>query len=122
MARIILPPPANRWKPRSGIGFAVWASDIKERITISDLLDTSSCRAPTLEDAAVAFPNCGQGELINLYMDALAEFRDENTALFYLVMSTVDMSGIRLETDIAYIERHFHSGVHRDGQGFYTSG
>ena len=29
VARTILPPPANRWKPRSGIGFAVWASDIK---------------------------------------------------------------------------------------------
>ena len=105
VARTILPPPANRWKPRSGIGFAVWASDIKERITMSDLLDTSSSRAPTLDDTAVVFPSCGQAELINVYMEALAEYRDENTALFHLIMNTVDLSGIRQETDIAYIEQ-----------------
>ena len=51
--RVTLPPLVTRWKPRSGTGYAAWASDIKDRITTCDLLDTSCCRAPTLDDMIV---------------------------------------------------------------------
>ena len=58
------------------------------------------------------------GALMEFHFEALREYREENTALFYLVLSTVDMTGTRHETDIAYIERHFHNGAQRDGQSF----
>ena len=58
------------------------------------------------------------GALMELHFEALREYREENTALFYLVLSTVDLTGPRHEIDIAYIERHFHNGAQRDGQSF----
>ena len=118
-SRISLAPPSNPWKPRSGIGFAAWASDTKNRISTCDLLDTSCCPPPTLEHMAVAYPGCGHVELMSLHGQAMAEYRDENTALFYIVMNTIDLSGIRQETDLAFIERRFHFGSDRDGQGLY---
>ena len=39
---------------------------------------------------------------------ALGEYRAENTSLYHRIFSTIDLSGIREETDIAHITRHFH--------------
>jgi hypothetical protein len=66
----------------------------------------------------VTYPGYNMGALMEFHFEALREYREENTALFYLVLSTVDMTGTRHETDIAYIERHFHNGAQRDGQSF----
>ena len=118
VSRIALAPPTIRWRPRSGTGYAVWVANLKDRIATNDLLDTSAAPPPGLEHMAVAYPGATNGQLCDLLLVALSEYRDENTALFHLVMMTVDFSGIREESDIDYITRNFHSGPHRDGRGF----
>jgi hypothetical protein len=114
---IKLAPPAQRWKPRSGRGFAVWRADLADRLSTHDLLDTSCTGPPTLGDAEKTWAGCSADEIFALYKDACAEYKAENTAVFHVVMSTIDLSGIREETDIAFITRHFHEGGERDGNG-----
>ena len=81
------------------------------------MLDTSCTDPPTLGGAEKTWAGCSADEIFALYKDACAEYKAENTAVFHVVMSTIDLSGIREETDIAFITRHFHKGGERDGNG-----
>ena len=56
-------------------------------------------------------------EQYSLWMTAISEYCEENTLIYNLVMSTIYLSGNREETDVDYLARHFHHGIHRDGQG-----
>ena len=85
VSRITLAPPTTRWRPRSGTGYAVWVANLKDRIATNDLLDTSAAPPPGLEHMAVAYPGATPGQLYDLLLVALSEYRDENTALFHLV-------------------------------------
>ena len=114
---ITLAPPAQRWKPRGGRGFAVWRADLADRLSTHDLLDTSCTDPPTLGGAEKTWAGCSADDIFAFYKDACAEYKAENTAVFHVVMSTIDLSGIREETDIAFITRHFHEGGERDGNG-----
>jgi hypothetical protein len=66
---------------------------------------------------AYTFPYKSGREQYSLLMTAINEYREENTLIYNLVMSIIDLSGNREETDIDYLARHFHHGIHRDGQG-----
>ena len=66
---------------------------------------------------ACTFPYKSGREQYALWMTAINQYREENTRIYNLIMSTIDLSGIREETDIDYLARHFHHGIHRDGQG-----
>ena len=66
---------------------------------------------------AYTFPHKSGREQYSLLMAAVDQYREENTLIYNLVMGTVDLSGNREETDIDYLARHFHHGIHRDGQG-----
>ena len=112
-----LPAPKNLFKPRSGVGYALWNNDITNRLATCRLLDTSSQPPPDFEDMAATFPYKSGREQHSLLMAAIGEYREENTLVYNLVMSTIDLSGNREETDIDYLARHFHHGIHRDGQG-----
>ena len=112
-----LPAPKKHFKPRSGIGYALWVNDITNRLATCRLLDTSSQPPPDFEDMAATFPYKSGREQYSLWMTAIGEYREENTLIYNLVMSTIDLSGNREETDIDYLARHFHHGIHRDGQG-----
>ena len=72
---------------------------------------------PTLGGAEKTWAGCSADDIFAFYKDACAEYKAENTAVFHVVMSTIDLSGIREETDIAFITRHFHEGCERDGNG-----
>ena len=111
-----LPAPKNLFKPRSGVGYALWNNDITNRLATCRLLDTSSQPPPDFEDMAATFPYKSGREQYSLWMTAIGEYREENTLIYNLVMSTIDLSGNREETDIDYLARHFHHGIHRDGQ------
>ena len=50
-------------------------------------------------------------------MAALSEYREENTEIYNIVMATMDLSGNREETDVEYLARHYHHGIHRNGRG-----
>ena len=53
-----------------------------------------------------------------MWTAALSEYREENTDIYNIVMATIDLSGNREETDVEYLQaRHYHHGVHRNGQG-----
>jgi hypothetical protein len=111
-----LPAPKKLCKPRSGVGHALWNNDIINRLTTCRLLDTSSQPPPDFDDMAYTFPHKSGREQYSLWMTAINQYREENTLIYNLVMSTIDMSN-REETDIDYLARHFHHGIHRDGQG-----
>jgi len=112
-----LPPPKKLFKPRSGVGHALWNNDITNRLATCRLLDTSSQPPPDFEDMAYTFPYKSGKEQYSLWMAAINQYRQENTMIYNLIMSTIDLSGNREETDIDYLARHFHHGIHRDGQG-----
>ena len=65
---------------------------------------------------AYTFPHKSGREHYSLLMAAVDQYREENTLIYNLVMGTVDLSGNREETDADYLARHFHHGIHRDGQ------
>ena len=110
-------PPASRWKPRSKTGHSLWRTNLNDRLATSDLLDTADSPPPSLDDMSVTYPYMSATELYAVWLDALSEYRDENTELYHLVYATIDLSGPREEIDINHIARRFHHGVHRDGQG-----
>ena len=112
-----LPPPKKLFKPRSGVGHALWNNDITNRLATCRLLDTSSQPPPDFEDMAYTFPYKSGKEQYSLWMAAINQYREENTMIYNLIMSTIDLSGNREETDIDYLARHFYHGLHRDGQG-----
>ena len=116
-ARVVLAPPAYRWKPRGVVGHTAWRADITDRLSTTDLLHTSCTRPPNFDDVVSAFPGENATTVFSLFQHALVEYREENTAVFHLIMSTIDLNGPRQESDILYIMRHFHDGVNRDGQG-----
>ena len=116
-ARVVLAPPAYRWKPRGVVGHTAWRADITDRLSTSDLLHTSCARPPNFDDIVSAYPGENATTVFSLFQHALVEYREENTAVFHLIMSTIDLNGPRQESDILYIMRHFHDGVNRDGQG-----
>jgi hypothetical protein len=112
-----LPAPKKLFAPRSGVGHALWNNDIINRLATCRLLDTSSQPPPIFEDMAYTFPHKSGREQYSLLMAAVDQYREENTLIYNLVMGTIDLSGNREETDIDYLARHFHHGIHRDGQG-----
>ena len=112
-----LPAPKKLFAPRSGVGHALWNNDIINRLATCRLLDTSSQPPPNFEDMAYTFPHKSGREQYSLLMAAVDQYREENTLIYNLVMGTIDLSGNREETDIDYLARHFHHGIHRDGQG-----
>ena len=57
---------------------------------------------------AYTFPYMSGREQYSLLMTAINEYREENTLIYNLVMSTIDLSGNREETDIDYLASHFH--------------
>jgi hypothetical protein len=110
-------PPVSRWKPRSKTGHTLWRNQLNDRLATYDLLDTSYALPPSLDHMNKTYPYMSDSERYDCWRVALGEYRAENTALYHLIFSTIDLSGIREETDIAHITRHFHHGVHRDGNG-----
>ena len=54
------------------------------------------------------YPYMSASERYDCWRVALGEYRAENTSLYHRIFSTIDLSGIREETDIAHITRHFH--------------
>ena len=102
---ITLAPPAQRWKPRGGHGFAVWRADLADRLSTHDLNDTSCTEPPTLGAAERTWAGRSADYIFALYKEACAEYKAENTAVYHIVMSTIDLSGTREETDIAYSTR-----------------
>jgi hypothetical protein len=115
--RPALLPPASRWKPRSKTGHSLWRANLNDRLATTDLLDTADSPPPSLDNMSVTYPYMSATELYAVWLDALSEYRDENTDLYHLVYATIDLSGPRDEIDINHIARRFHHGVHRDGQG-----
>ena len=113
----LLPPPKSLFKPRSGVGYALWKADLDNRLATSRLVDTSSQPPPSFEDAVASYPYQSQYEQYDLWMAALSEYREENTEIYNIVMATIDLSGNREETDVEYLARHFHHGIHRNGRG-----
>ena len=93
--RVVLAPPAYRWKPRGVVGHTAWRADITDRLSTTDLLHTSCTRPPNFDDVVSAFPGENATTVFSLFQHALAEYREENTAVFHLVMNTIDLSGPR---------------------------
>jgi hypothetical protein len=112
-----LPAPKTLFKPRSGVGYALWQADFHNRLATSNLLNTGTAPPPSFEDAAATYLYKSKVEVYHLWLAALEQYRAENTCVYNLVMATIDLSGNREETDIDYLARHFHHGIHRDGQG-----
>ena len=110
-------PPNKRWKPRSGEGFVAWDADLTDRLSTNQLYDTSIQPPPTLEQTQAAFPHLSGYDLFDVYLLGMEGYNDENTQLYHLIMSTIDLSGPREEADLKYIARLFHNGTVRDGQG-----
>ena len=113
----LLPPPKSLFKPRSGVGYALWKADMTNRLATSRLVDTSTQPPPSFEDAVASFPYKSQYEQYDLWMAALSEYREENTEIYNIIMATIDLSGNREETDVEHLARHYHHGIHRDGRG-----
>ena len=63
------------------------------------------------------YPLLSWEQLGDAFQSVLAQHRDENTALFHLVYSTIDLCGIRQAGDTTCIKTRFHNGPHRDGYG-----
>jgi hypothetical protein len=86
-----LPAPKKLFKPRSGVGHALWNNDIINRLTTCRLLDTSSQPPPDFEDMAYTFPHKSDREQYSLWTTAINQYREENTLIYNLVMSTIDL-------------------------------
>jgi hypothetical protein len=114
---VALGAPKSLFKPRSGVGYALWKADIINRLATSKLVDTGSQPPPSFEDAVASYPYQSQYEQYDLWMAALSEYREENTEIYNIVMATIDLSGNREETDVEYLARHYHHGIHRNGRG-----
>ena len=112
-----LPAPKTLFKPRSGVGHALWQADFYNRLATTNLLHTGTAPPPSFEDAVATYPYQSQMEVYQLWIAALEQYRVENTCVYNLIMATIDLSGNREETDVDYLARHFHHGIHRDGQG-----
>ena len=112
-----LPAPKTLFKPRSGVGHALWQADFYNRLATTNLLHTGTAPPPSFEDAVATYPYKNQMEVYQLWIAALEQYRVENTCVYNLIMATIDLSGNREETDVDYLARHFHHGIHRDGQG-----
>ena len=114
--QIALAPAGTRWKVRDSKGRAAWRADLDDRIAALDLYDTSQEAQPTFEAVRLTFPHLSGYDLYDTYLDAVAEYNAENTALYHLVMSTIDLSGPRHDGDMKTIARKFHVGPQRKGK------
>jgi hypothetical protein len=92
-----LPPPKKLFKPRSGVGHTLWNNNIINRLATCRLLDISSQPPPDFEDMAYTFPYKSGREQYSLWMMAISQYREENmeenTLIYNLIMSTIDLSG-----------------------------
>ena len=95
-----LPPPKTLFKPRSGVGHALWQADFHNRLATTNLLNTGTAPPPSFEDAVATYPYKNQMEIYHLWLAALEQYRVENTCVYNLIMATIDLSGNREETDV----------------------
>jgi len=116
-SQFTMPPVTKRWKPRSGDGYIAWQADLEDRLSTTGLYDTSVQEPPTLEQTQKAYPHLSGYDLFDIYLLGMQGYNDENTQLFHVVKSTIDLTGPREEADLKYIARHFHDGMKRDGRG-----
>ena len=114
---IALVPPKHTWKVRDVKGRVAWRADLDDRISALDLYDTSTEPPPSFELVQAALPHLQGYDLYDAFMQAQAEYKTENTALYHLVMSTIDLSGLRHDSDMKVIAHRFHDGPSRDGKG-----
>ena len=115
--QLALTAPAQRFKIRGDQGFVAWSSDINNRLAVLELFDTASSPPPTFEQARMAFPDLTGYALYDMYEAAVAEYNEENTCVFHIVMATIDLTGPRHDNDTRFIMRNFHHGQLRDGRG-----
>ena len=108
---------STRWKIRDIKGYTAWRADLKDRLAALDLHDTSKLTVPTFEIIQASLPEKTGIELFTAYQNVVNFIRDQNTALYHLVISTIDFSGPRQKSDNNYIIHKFHDGAHRDGKG-----
>ena len=59
-----------------------------------------------------------QEELEEKYTDALRQYQEENTSLFYIVAPSINLEGEWYSIDLEYILENFTRGTLRDGNGF----
>ena len=73
---------------------------------------------PPQRDAVTKkWPMLERAELVQKYNDCLRQYQSENTALFFHVISSLDLAGEWEQHDYDHIDRHFVSGDLRDGNG-----
>eukprot|EP00966_Prymnesium_polylepis_P013945 321624-Prymnesium_polylepis.1 len=65
-------------------------------------------------------PYLSGADLMNLYQITIAEYHVENTQLYHVVDTCVDLSGNHYESDIDHIKQTFHEQGPplRDGRGY----
>ena len=84
--------PASRWKPRSKTGHILCRNHLNDRLATSNLLDTSYASPPSLDHMNQTYPYMSATERYNCWRVALGEYRAENTSLYHLIFSTIDLS------------------------------
>ena len=76
---------------------------------------------PTLlNDLEATYPYLSGADLVNMYKIAIAEYHVENTQLYHVVDTCVDLPGNHYECDIDHIKQMFHAqgSPVRDGRSY----
>eukprot|EP00966_Prymnesium_polylepis_P127634 2951653-Prymnesium_polylepis.1 len=86
-----LQPPAVLWKPRSGTGHTMFRVDLDNRLSSLDMLHVGANPPPTINDLEATHPYLSGADLVNTYKIAIAEYHVENTQLYHVVDTCVDL-------------------------------
>eukprot|EP00966_Prymnesium_polylepis_P276247 6381886-Prymnesium_polylepis.1 len=112
-----LPTTTTKLRPRNG-ATALWRFELSELIAGLGLSDHHADLSPPTIDSFMARMPAGidHRQVEVLFREVLAEWYDESTLLYRLVIGCLDLSGPMQEVDLQHITVHYHFGNHRLGK------
>ena len=106
------------FKPRGGLktGFADWHGELHDIIAQYGLSDIAKQKL-SISAIMERYPSLSREEATERLAAILPIYQPKNTALFWIVKGSIDLTGPHSEADKEHIRDHFEYGDLRDGKG-----